>query len=349
MISRWLLFVVMGGKKKAEKEMKAHNRRQRREQRNQQRNQEEDFDDCIQLNNQLLSLGLTLKIIPGDGNCLFRALGDQLNGDIHDHMKHREDVVQFMKDNREDFEPFVEDDISFDEHMRDLSQPCTFGGNDSIVAFARLHDLTVVIHQLDKPLWQVFSEGGNRNKELHISYHNGDHYNSVRKSGEVDGNGPANVHLARLHRPADNHMIVSEDHLHTNKSDESDYENTPKLNDLVAEVFRESRVKDRNKIIEALKSNNYNTEEAVRELKRSSNINVDLWSQNGTGSRIIGNQVINSNTENDAQPPKKLSAKQLKDLKKKQRRLDKHLVKKSDDTDTGQDIEFNNSFKTLTI
>ena len=342
----------MAGKKKADKEMKAHNRRQRREKRMQQKDHEDDYDDCNQLNNQLLSLGLTLKIIPGDGNCLFRALGDQLNGDIHKHMKHRGDVVQFMKDNRDDFEPFVEDDISFDDHLRNLSQPCTFGGNDSIVAFARLHDLTVVIHQLDKPLWQVFSEeGGNRNKEIHISYHNGDHYNSVRKSGDVDGNGPANVHLARLHRPADNQKLLCEDPLIAHKSDdnESDYENPLQLDELVTEVSLASRVKDRSKILEALKSNNFNSDATVRELKRSSNRNVDLWSQNGTGSRVIGNQLIDSSANKDAQPPKKLSAKQQKELKKKQRRLDKHLVKKSDSTDSGENVEISNSFTTLTI
>ena len=56
---------------------------------------------------------------------------------------------------RDDFEPFVEDDISFDDHVSSLSEQGTFGGNDAIVAWARLHLCTVVIHQLNKPLWQV--------------------------------------------------------------------------------------------------------------------------------------------------------------------------------------------------
>ena len=107
----------------------------------------------------------------GDGNCLFRALGDQLDGRVQEHLAHREAVVRYMRHHRwlffsslstlhlfffrDDFEPFVEDDISFDDHMSSLSEQGTFGGNDAIVAWARLHQCTVVIHQLNKPLWQV--------------------------------------------------------------------------------------------------------------------------------------------------------------------------------------------------
>jgi len=44
------------------------------------------------------------------------------------------------------------------------------------VAFSRLRGVTVVIHQVNAPLWRV----GDDAKELHVSYHNGDHYNSVK-------------------------------------------------------------------------------------------------------------------------------------------------------------------------
>ena len=49
-------------------------------------------------------------------NCLFRALGDQLEGHGRNHYKHRHDVVNYMVEHREDFEPFVEDDVPFDRH-----------------------------------------------------------------------------------------------------------------------------------------------------------------------------------------------------------------------------------------
>ena len=73
------------------------------------------FDDFFSLNNQLATLGLSLKQIPGrdwkkfhininrnvgDGNCLFRALGDQLDGKVEEHAAHREAVVKYMRHHR---------------------------------------------------------------------------------------------------------------------------------------------------------------------------------------------------------------------------------------------------------
>lgn len=331
----------MGGKKKREKEEKAQIRRLKKDRRYLYSNNEED--DCIQLDNQLLELNLSLKLIPGDGNCLFRALGDQLDGNSEDHMKYRLEVVQFMKDHRDDFEPFVEDDISFDQHLQNLSKVGTFGGNDSIVAFARLHDLTVVIHQLNKPLWQVFSEGGNRGKELHISYHNGDHYNSVRRCQDLNGSGPALVNLSG--------SKLCKTKVNFSTEDESDSENsldTIKLDSLIQEVRLLSKFSSEDMIIKALETHDYNPKIAARSLKNQKldNRKADLWSESGTGSRILGNDVIPATSN----LPKKLTAKQQKELKKRQRRLDKHTIKKSITHDSDLDVKSSTShLKTLTI
>lgn len=49
-------------------------------------------------------------------NCLFRALGDQLEGHSRNHLKYRQETVDYMIKQREDFEPFVEDDVPFERH-----------------------------------------------------------------------------------------------------------------------------------------------------------------------------------------------------------------------------------------
>lgn len=49
-------------------------------------------------------------------NCLFRALGDQLEGHSRNHLRHRQETVDYMIKQREDFEPFVEDDVPFEKH-----------------------------------------------------------------------------------------------------------------------------------------------------------------------------------------------------------------------------------------
>lgn len=53
-----------------------------------------------------------------------------------------------------------------------------------------------MIHQLNERCWVIqgqqfsTSASGKGVKELHISYHNGDHYSSVRRIGDPD-DGPA--------------------------------------------------------------------------------------------------------------------------------------------------------------
>ena len=67
------------------------------------------------------------------------------------------------------------------------------------MAFARLKNVSVVIHQLNEPLWQVHgsSDGATPcEREVHISYHNGDHYNSVRRIGEVNSSDPPNIKIS---------------------------------------------------------------------------------------------------------------------------------------------------------
>jgi len=65
---------------------------------------------------------LPLFLVEGDGNCLFRALGDQGDGGQGEHARHRAEVVRYMRDHRDDFEPFVEDDLSWEEHLGSLGE-----------------------------------------------------------------------------------------------------------------------------------------------------------------------------------------------------------------------------------
>lgn len=47
-------------------------------------------------------------------NCLFRALAVQLRG--ADHRSLRRDVVRYMREHRDEFEPFIDDQTSFEEY-----------------------------------------------------------------------------------------------------------------------------------------------------------------------------------------------------------------------------------------
>ena len=54
--------------------------------------------------------------------------------------------------------------------------------------------MNVVIHQFNERCWVIqgeeYRKTGDPFRELHISYHNGDHYSSVRRIGDPD-DGPA--------------------------------------------------------------------------------------------------------------------------------------------------------------
>lgn len=60
-------------------------------------------------------------------NCLFRALGDQLEGHSRGHLRLRQETIQYMMTHRQDFEPFVEDDVPFSQHCKNIIQPFTTG------------------------------------------------------------------------------------------------------------------------------------------------------------------------------------------------------------------------------
>lgn len=185
------------GGRRAEAERKRDERAARRALAKERRNRPEPGssgceEEFVSFANQLQALGLKLREVPGDGNCLFRALGDQLEGHSRNHLKHRQETVDYMIRQREDFEPFVEDDIPFEKHVASLAKPGTFAGNDAIVAFARNHQLNVVIHQLNAPLWQIRGTDKSSARELHIAYRYGEHYDSVRR---INDNSEAPAHL----------------------------------------------------------------------------------------------------------------------------------------------------------
>lgn len=65
-------------------------------------------------------------------NCLFRALCDQLEGHSRGHLRLRQETVQYMMSHRQDFEPFVEDDVPFSQHCKKIISKVMLGGNQIV-------------------------------------------------------------------------------------------------------------------------------------------------------------------------------------------------------------------------
>ena len=56
-----------------------------------------------------------------DGNCLFRAIADQLEGDSSLHQKYREEAVDHIRGNQDDYVAFIEDDETVDQYCDRMS------------------------------------------------------------------------------------------------------------------------------------------------------------------------------------------------------------------------------------
>lgn len=259
---------------------------------------------------QLRKLGLALRDIPADGNCLFRALGDQLEGHSRNHYKHRHDIVNYMIDHRKDFEPFVEDDMTFDEHVNNLRKLGTHAGNDAIVAFAKLHDVNIMIHQLNgKPLLIQGPSNNENVAQLHIAYHNGDHYSSIRRDGD-NTESPANIRLQDEPKKPCLHVPPSGLQPYSGGGMSGVVTARRGLDHLEGEVVRATGCHNIGLVKEILHDCDYDVDATIAtmlqtlEVDDSSNAAGDttslesrqtedsgIWAENGTGSRIFGGGV----------------------------------------------------------
>ncbi|XP_063798218.1 OTU domain-containing protein 3 isoform X2 [Pseudophryne corroboree] len=243
--------------KKAEVERKRDERAARRALAKERRNRAGDDDgseEFASFANQLQVLGLRLREVPGDGNCLFRALGDQLEGHSRNHLRLRQETVNYMVKHRGDFEPFVEDDIPFDRHVSNLAQSGTFAGNDAIVAFARSSSVNVVIHQLNNPLWQIRGSDKPNVRELHIAYRYGEHYDSVRRIND-NTETPANVQTEMLSKDESNRKGKQKSSLPNERS--------ARQGDAVQKVQNATGCTDARLILQSLEAESYDIESAI--------------------------------------------------------------------------------------
>ncbi|KAH7566611.1 hypothetical protein JRO89_XS08G0200600 [Xanthoceras sorbifolium] len=146
--------------------------------------------DLSQFRAQLDALGLKIVHVTADGNCFFRALADQLEGDEEEHGKYRSMVVQYIVNNRETFEPFIEDEVPFDEYCQSMDKDGTWAGHMELQAASLVTRSNICIHRNMSPRWYIQNFDYHEAHMIHLSYHDEEHYNSVRLK-EDTCTGPA--------------------------------------------------------------------------------------------------------------------------------------------------------------
>ncbi|KAI0255623.1 hypothetical protein BJV78DRAFT_1177238 [Lactifluus subvellereus] len=100
-----------------------------------------------QLTEQLRQLGLYAADTTGDGNCLFRALSDQLYGTESRHLQLRKDICDWIQSYSLRYAPFVDDERGLDVHLSLMRQPATYGGHLELSAFAHMKKCNVKVIQ----------------------------------------------------------------------------------------------------------------------------------------------------------------------------------------------------------
>ncbi|XP_021714340.1 OTU domain-containing protein 3-like isoform X2 [Chenopodium quinoa] len=146
--------------------------------------------DISNFHAQLDLLDLKIIQVTADGNCFFRALADQLEGNEEEHEKYRRMVVQYIEKNRELFEPFIEDDVPFDEYCQSMGKDGTWAGHMELQAASLVTHTNICIHRHMSPRWYIRNFDDQGACMIHLSYHDGEHYNSLRLK-EDQCSGPA--------------------------------------------------------------------------------------------------------------------------------------------------------------
>lgn len=140
----------------------------------------------------LKQMGLSIHNIPADGNCLYCAISHQLEIkglDPFNVNKLRKDTANFMRENRDDFIPFMYsdnddmvDEKQFEDYCNSVANTKLWGGQLELRALSNILKCPIkVIQAAGQPTLQGESFTG---PELVLTYHRhlyrlGEHYNST--------------------------------------------------------------------------------------------------------------------------------------------------------------------------
>lgn len=149
-------------------------------------------DEDAEFDAQCALLGVRVNVVKGDGNCMFRSIADQLEGNPTKHAEYRAAIMQYIYDRREDFEPFMEDDEKFDAYIARMGRDGEWGGHQELFAASQHYNCNFVIHQLAAPRFEIHAPIPSLARAtLHMSYHGEMHYNSVRAADDFTTMAPA--------------------------------------------------------------------------------------------------------------------------------------------------------------
>lgn len=124
------------------------------------------------------SKGLEVKRMLEDGNCLFRAVADQVYGDSDEHDLVRQMCIDYMERERDHFSQFVTE--NFTQYCRRKRRDKVYGNNVEIQALCEIYNRPIHIYSYSTEPINIFQGSYNTDTPpIRLSYHHGNHYNSL--------------------------------------------------------------------------------------------------------------------------------------------------------------------------
>ncbi|KAK6936244.1 OTU domain [Dillenia turbinata] len=122
--------------------------------------------------------GLEVKRMLEDGNCLFRAVADQVYGDSESYDLTRQMCIDYMEQERDHFSQFITE--GFTSYCKRKRRDKVYGNNVEIQALSEMYNRPIHIYSYSTEPINIFH--GNYNTDtppIRLSYHHGNHYNSL--------------------------------------------------------------------------------------------------------------------------------------------------------------------------
>lgn len=122
--------------------------------------------------------GLEVKKMLEDGNCLFRAVADQVYGDSEAYDLTRQLCIDYMERERDHFSQFITE--GFMSYCKRKRRDKVYGNNVEIQALSEMYNRPIHIYAYTTEPINIFHGSYNTNMPpIRLSYHHGNHYNSL--------------------------------------------------------------------------------------------------------------------------------------------------------------------------
>ncbi|GMY15780.1 OTU domain-containing protein 5-B [Fagus crenata] len=122
--------------------------------------------------------GLEVKRMLEDGNCLFRAVADQVYGDSEGYDLIRQMCIDYMERERDHFSQFITE--GFTSYCKRKRRDKVYGNNTEIQALSEMYNRPIHIYSYSTEPINIFQRSYNTDTPpIRLSYHHGNHYNSL--------------------------------------------------------------------------------------------------------------------------------------------------------------------------